>query len=309
MTLRIAVDAGHGYTKALGESGERVLFPSLIAPAPASVDLGEYAQVDTVWIDGQPYVIGEPARSYATPLWSRDKATDEDTLRLILVAAAELGAVGPVALATGLPLSWFGSQRRAFREALTGFGGVVQRAGQPPQRVWFESVMVLPQGVAAAGSLLAAPTMESGAYLVVDVGYRTTDYIVVEKSADGGLDYEPSAAGSLELGMHTVSQAVADEISSTHQVDYTPAEVEGRTHVVVRGQKLDVTQRAHEAREAVGRQIAKVLAERLGPQADKLLGIVAVGGGSDILPTAIPGTIVPPDPQWANAQGYLLALR
>ncbi len=33
--IKIAIDAGHGYTKAFSQSGERVIFPSLIAPAPA----------------------------------------------------------------------------------------------------------------------------------------------------------------------------------------------------------------------------------------------------------------------------------
>lgn len=308
MSSRLAVDAGHGYTKALSHSGARVLFPSLIAPAPASVDLGEFGQSDSVQIDGVSYLVGESARTHATSLWSRDKAADPDTLRLILVAAAQLGAVGPVALVTGLPLAWFGSQRRTFREVLTGYGGVVQPPDKPAQRLWIESVKVLPQGVAAAGPLLADPDREPGAYLVVDVGYRTSDYIVVGKSPDGSLDYEPSAAGSLEIGMHAVSQAVADEISTAYQVSYVAAEIEGRPAVVVRGQKIDVSQRMQEAREVVGRRLAKALAERLGPQADKLMGIVAVGGGSGLLTQALPGVIVPSEPQWANSQGYLMAL-
>ncbi len=122
-SLRIAIDAGHGYTKALSASGRRTLFPSLICPAPATVDLGEFARREVVTIDGTPYLVGDAARRHATPLWSREKATDPDTLRLILIAAAQLGANGPVAFATGLPLSWYGSQRRAFRDALTGYGG------------------------------------------------------------------------------------------------------------------------------------------------------------------------------------------
>ncbi len=83
--IKIAIDAGHGYTKAFSQSGERVIFPSLIGPAPAGVDLGECARTETVTIDGSPYLVGQSAHSHATPLWSRDKAADPDTLRLILV--------------------------------------------------------------------------------------------------------------------------------------------------------------------------------------------------------------------------------
>ncbi|PSR23246.1 MAG: hypothetical protein C7B45_03905 [Sulfobacillus acidophilus] len=99
--MNVAVDVGHGFTKACSER-QRLFFPSLIAQAPAGVDLGEYAANETTQIDRVAYLVGDAARRHATPLWSRDKATDADTLRLVLVAAARLGATGPVTVATGL---------------------------------------------------------------------------------------------------------------------------------------------------------------------------------------------------------------
>ncbi len=47
MAQKLAVDAGHGYVKALSESGRRVLFPSLIAPAPPGLDLGDFGRAET----------------------------------------------------------------------------------------------------------------------------------------------------------------------------------------------------------------------------------------------------------------------
>ena len=303
MSERIAIDAGHGFTKALADDAQ-MIFPSLICPAPATVDLGEFVQSHTVAIDGVPYLVGEAARKHATPLWSRDKAADPHTLRLVLVAAAQLGAMGPVALATGLPLSWFGSQRRRFREALRGYGASVQLPGQAAQRLWIESVMVLPQGVAAAGPVLSSVDYAPGAYLIVDIGYRTTDYILVTKAPHDTLDYAPDAAGSLPVGMSAVTKTVVDAINRQYPVEYTPAEIESQTTVTVRGQHIDVTQRRRETQTSVGKQIAQQLALALGPNLDKLLGIVAVDGGSSLLTQVLPGLIVPHDPQWANVQGY-----
>ncbi len=60
--------------------------------------------------------------------------------------------------------------------------------------------------------MLSATDFKPGGRLAVDVGYRTTDYILVEKLANGSLDYEPSAAGSLEIGMHDINQSVAQAI-------------------------------------------------------------------------------------------------
>lgn len=308
MAQNIAVDVGHGYVKALSDTGERALFPSLLCPAPTTVDLGEFARSETVIIDGQSFLVGEAARKHATALWSRDKAGDADTLRLVLVAAARLGTAGPVQLATGLPLAWYGSQRRGFREASTGFGAVVQLPEQPVQRLWIESAKVLPQGVAAAGPVLSSADYEPGQYLVVDVGYRTTDYLVVEKTLAGDLAFAADSAGSLEIAMHAASQTVAQALSTQYQVPFTAAEVESAPALAIRGQKIDVTQRLHQARETVGRQLIRRLAADLDATLEKLLGIVVVGGGAGLLVRLLPGASTPQDPQWANVVGYQMAL-
>ena len=307
MSVSIAIDAGHGYTKALSATAQTI-FPSLICPAPASVDLGDYAHSQAIQIDGTATLVGESARAHATPLWSRDKATDPDTLRLILVAAAELGATGPVALATGLPLAWYGSQRRAFRDALTGYGATIERPGQAPQRIWFEAVKVLPQGLSAAGPILIQAIREPGDYLVVDIGYRTTDYLIVSKSPNGRLDYAPDAAGSLPMGTGAVGKALADAVSQQYQVEFSPPEVESVPTVTIRGQHIDLTQRRHAANQAVGKQLLQSLALELGSTLDKLIGIIVVGGGSDILTHLLPTALVSDQPQWANVQGYWSAL-
>ena len=304
--MMIAIDAGHGYTKGLSTRGAKTLFPSLIAAAPAAVDLGSFGRTAVTRIDGQAFVVGEAARKWATPLWSRDKAVDDDTMRLILVAAAELGASGAVRLATGLPLSWFGPQRAAFQQALRGFGGHVTRTDGTTTRLWFESVLVLPQGVAAAGPLLDRFVQEPGPYLVVDVGYRTTDYIIVVKESDGRLTFDPTAAGSLDLGMHAVHAALADQLSQ--QTSFTAAQVANVDHVVVRGQRIPITAERSREETRIARTIVRTLAERLDAQLDQVLGLIAVGGGSGLLGRAMPGVLEPADPQWANVHGYWTAL-
>ena len=303
----IAIDAGHGAVKAMSSSGQRVLFPSLIHPAPNAVDLGGFGQSAATTIDGVAFLVGESARRGGTPLWSKDKAADEDTLRLILVAAAELGATGPVRLATGLPLSWFGSQHQALKQALRGYGADIVLPNGSHTRFWFETVRVLPQGVAAAGPVLDHPDYAPGPYLIVDVGYRTTDYIVVMKLADGSLDFDPTAAGSLDLGMHAVHAALAEVLSTRHRTTFTAAQVAEVDTVVVRGQRLDLSEERTVQETRMARAVVQGLLEKLDSQMDQVLGLVAVGGGSDVLVQSIPGLIPPADAQWVNARGYLSA--
>lgn len=306
MTEPVGIDAGHGYTKAVRLNGARARFPSLICPAPATVDLGEFGtQRAPTEINGQCYLVGEAARRHATPLWDRDKAADHDTVKLIMVAAAEIGLSGPLKLATGLPLSWWGGQRRAFKAALEGFEAQVTIPGGSPTRLWLEEVLVLPQGVAAAGPILAQSQYLPGPYLVVDWGERTTEYIIVIKKADGRLDFDPAAAGSLELGCHAIVTAMAAELSAQYHTPFQAAALENLDMVAVRGEPIDLTPLRRKAEKAVTRRLARALYEALDQQLEQVLGIVAVGGGSPLLSGALPAVIHPPDAQWANAVGYL----
>ncbi len=306
-SMKVAVDVGHGFTKGVGDR-QRVMFPSLIARAPVGVDLGEYAPNETIRLDHEAYLVGEAARRHAPPLWSRDKAADDDTLRLLLVAAARLGAVGPVTLATGLPVAWFGPQRRALREALTGWGGLVALPGRPAQRLWFTAVSVYPQGVAAAAAVLSGPEYRAGAYVVADIGYRTTDYVVVEKTAGGQLAVDPTQAGSLEIGTHAVAATVAAGLEHDFALPFTAAEVEQDAPLFIHGDAVPLNDRRQAAQEQVARQVRAALQEALDARLVKVAGVVLVGGGAAVVQTAFPKAIVPPDAQWANAMAYWATL-
>lgn len=305
MTEPVGIDVGHGYVKAGGAQGQRTIFPSLICPAPTTLDLGEFGARRPTMIQDQPYLVGEAARRHATPLWERNKAADADTTRLLLVAAAQLGVSGPLRLATGLPLSWWGDQRRALKAALLGQQATITLPGRAPTRIWIESVVVLPQGVAAAGPILAQPAYAAGSYLIVDWGARTTDYIVVTKQADGRLDFDAAAAGSLEIGGHGIAQALAAQLSATYQTPFSAAALESVEVVAVRGERVDLGPLRQEAQRALTRQVVRGLHEALGPQLEQVLGVIAVGGGSALLAQALPAVVCPPEAQWANTVGYL----
>lgn len=307
--MHIAIDAGHGYVKAIAGGGQRVRFPALLHPVSTTVNLGEFGRPAITRIDESSYIVGDAARRGATPLWSREKAIDQDTLRLMLIAAAECGGQGPVHLATGLPLAWFGAQRETFRTALELMRGRVVLPSGRTTTVRFESVMVLPQGVAAAGPILDHSHYAPGPYLLVDVGYRTTDFIIVTKDAQGRLDFDPLAAGSLEIGMHAVQEGLAHDLSDQHRMSWTAAQVADAESLVIKGERIDVRPDRQRHETHVARRIVQGLLESLDGQMDRVLGLIAVGGGAGLVHAAVPHVIQPADPQWANAQGYWMALK
>ena len=50
--MHCAIDVGHGYTKALSESGDRVMCPSWIVSAPEGPNLGSVAAAPVTVVKG-----------------------------------------------------------------------------------------------------------------------------------------------------------------------------------------------------------------------------------------------------------------
>lgn len=311
-SVNVAVDCGHGYTKALSQAGGRIIFPSLICPPPSRVDLGDFGQSAMVTIDGQPFLVGEPARRHATPLWSREKAADPETLRLILVAAAKLGVAGPFQLATGLPLSWFGAQRHAFRDALLGYAATVTLPERPPQRLWIDSVKVLPQAAAGAIAALTGPVTRPETWLDLDVGYRTTDYLMVTRYPNRPMEIATELAGSLELGMHAVTQELVRQCESAYGLSFDESELESTDQLTIRGDRVALAPLRTQYQARLATRVHDELRLRLGDQLDRLDGLLVLGGGGQALYPSLqrlfPQCLLGSDAQWANAQGYLSAL-
>jgi hypothetical protein len=108
--------------------------------------------------------------------------------------------------------------------------------------------------------------------------------------------------------LHLVSHHGPKPLTKTNNAPFSEAELENQIAVVIHGEKIDLSYHIHEARQTIGRRIAQELATTLGPQVDKLMGIIAVGGGSELMTTLLPMAIVPPQAQWANVLGYQMAL-
>ncbi|AUW92623.1 hypothetical protein BXT84_00540 [Sulfobacillus thermotolerans] len=316
--IKIAIDAGHGYTKALAATGQRVMFPSLIAavaPGMDLVDLGQWdrkSQRGRVLLDNHEFVYGEDARRLATPLWSREKAADPDAARFILIAAGLLGATGPIQIAVGLPLSWFAAQRKEFKAALMGYGAQVAfpEQGRGSQRIWIDAVTVLPQGVAAAVSTLGtALSTVPESWIVLDIGYRTSDFCWIDRTATGELDFERDRAGTLEIGYHDVVDQARQEMERTYHLPFREAELESAPSVIVRGHMVDVSALRHMATRAVAHRMAQELQIRLGDGLERVTGVLLVGGAAEQFSDRFPWpTQVANDSQWANAIGYLAVL-
>ncbi len=315
MSQKVAVDCGHGYVKALSATGQRTLFPSLIAPAVPGLDMGPLsaARLTPVqWADQSPiaYWVGEDAQLQAASLFGADKAADTLTRDLTVIAVERLANNGNglsdhqvVHLAVGVPLSWYGRQRQTLSRALQGAVRVYDTA------LWIDQVEVFPQGVAAILAALPANPLQ-GLYGLADVGYRTTDYLIVQVGSEGLPTVVSGFAGSFELGIHHALQEVASAIEQQWGAAYAPHELADARTVTVRGQEIAVGADIRTAYARLGQSLAAKLQTVWAPVLPRLRALYLAGGGVIAMPPTVgemPVRIVP-DAQWANAQGYLAAM-
>ena len=298
--MHCAIDVGHGYTKGLSESGERVMCPSWIVPAPEGPNVGRFAATTPTLVDGQPYLIGESARLHAVSLFSQDKAADPLTLALTWASAARLLSPGyhVVSLGVGLPLAWYAAQKSLLAQSLQGSVTVDDRHLDIPR------VTVFPQGI---GALLIADLPEHGLVGLVDIGYRTVDYLVAP-IRDGVPAPMINRSGTWTGGMHHAYTSLAQQLERQFQVHFEPHELVDRHRVTVHGQPVDLLPLQDAAFSELAGDLTRHLATTWDDLQAKLDGVFLAGGGALALQSYLSslGPIqVLADAQWANVHGYL----
>lgn len=244
MSTTCAVDVGYGYVKAAAPHEATARFAAVFAPEPADATWDQTfgaGGLDRMWwqpegATPQLFWIGEAARRRPGAQRPWAQAATERVGYTLLVDAA-LAAVmppgtlnGTVDLVVGLPLGLFGSQKAAPQQALLGHTATVRRGREGPLALRIAQVTVLPQ---AAGAYYAAalapdadPALTREPAGVIDVGYRTTDYFVMEPDGQGGVRPVRTLSGLLDLGLITVTEAVRQRLEDRTAQLLDPLRVE-----------------------------------------------------------------------------------
>lgn len=307
---RVAVDVGYGYTKAV-MPGKQVCFASAVAPAPADDlrgALGRAVEMPLV-IDGERRVVGEAALAVGGQRpWATDAAARADYVRLVAASLVRLGVpAGDVQLYVGVPLGYYREQREPLRALLEGRTIRAGQDGGAIAQYRIVSVRVLPQGLGAyATAVHDHPDLRRQPVGVVDIGYRTTDFVIVRHGPAGA---EPVKYGSTDIGV----QAVADYCRARLREQGVPADV-GRVEqtleapepvIVYRGRRYELP--VAEAEKAVADRIAEAVQHAWADDLDYLHAVLLTGGGGRKLHAHFswPHKRVPADPLYANARGYL----
>jgi plasmid segregation protein ParM len=322
--IPVGLDDGYAFTKVALPDGRLIAIPSRARVGQSGVTwineaeqrIFEYETEDAVYSVGA--VDGAPTHFDGYPWSGLNRVVVQHALQQAGLTGRTVHAV------SGLPVSTFYRNSGEHREeTIARKRDSLKQAVRPlsdalPAGIAFHEV--IPEALAAwydyvivedgEGVTLEADRV-SVPVAIVDIGGRTTDYVVVK---DQGILH--ASSGSLQCGMLNVKQRVADGIQAhfdletlseqlvSQAVENKVIRLQGKDHDVaalVEAAKREVVERIHdETRRHLG----------LGVELDRVL---FVGGGTVALAGHIanwfPHQAIAEHPAFANARGMLKYLR
>ena len=199
-------------------------------------------------------------------------------------------------------------------DPLEGRSAIVAVDREPESPVTIRSVRVLPQ---AAGAFQYAldrdPALALRPVGLIDVGYRTTDFLVMRR-ADAGLAPDEAACGSVDLGAGQVYERVRQSLTEQAGVLIPEGAVEdalshygGRLYL--QGREVDAAARVEEGMRHLAAEVAEEVRRAWGDRLALLGAVLVCGGGGQALAPHLaevhPLVQLLPEALYANALGYL----
>lgn len=331
--MRIAVDVGFGYTKAVNEEGKKVSFPSVIAPRPGrGIDIiggNKDDYIVSLWSHGkfEDYAecfIGDAGLAVnGTRAWEEKFSENRNMKTLVATALALLGDATPISLSIGLPLAFYRNQKDEVRQELARLEMDIHIEGYTDRtRVKVSEVSVYPQG---AGVYYATVLMPNGEIRevslldqsvgVIDIGHKTTDILAMARGKKGVTPRE-DMIGGFDYGMNMAVKSIksmADTVTGSnipiHWIEQALTWNQGMLEY--KGEVYSLKTFESKVYSQLAEQIAAGVKQKWGQEMDRLSVIlIAGGGGSALYPylkTAIHSARLIKDPGFANAQGFLAA--
>jgi plasmid segregation protein ParM len=327
MTEVLAIDVGHGYTKAMTARKQKMIL-SQVGPAEHvrfESDVAAPGQGVVLEADGRWFSVGEEAElqsASAAQTLSIARTGSVEQKALFYAAASEVlrPATEKVVVVTGLPvLDYDDGNKAALRDMLRGEHVVNRRGrGRRQRRFTVTDVHIVPQAFGSYYALvldrhgqLVNSDLPGGRVGIIDVGMYTTNFILADQ-----LRYVEMESGSITTGMGETLQKVARDLQREHKLNW--GQKLGKVDRAVRERAVEVKGARVNIAGMVDGHLAS-LADSIISQAQTLWGggedlraVILTGGGSlELAPyvrKAYPHTrTVGGDPQFANVIGFLRA--
>jgi len=327
----LGIDIGFGFTKATNGT-DTVIFKSLFGDASDIqfwADFGDCRPSDHihVTIDGKSYFIGDLAEQQSSVLnYTLDQEkliTDFVHIMTLTVAGMLIKNGGninvPVNIVSGLPIGFYKAHHRRFNEILTGHHSVTYHAHdgrETTKEIYINKVRMLPQPLGSlldlvmdANGKIVNETLANQKVGVVDIGFRTSDFTVMDH-----LRYIDRASRTMDTGISKGFAVIADKLREKCGISvelHRLFKAVDTGSIKYRGRDFDI----RKIREQVYTQLASAIAndvDRLWTDDWDIDTIVLTGGGcrelAGHLQPHISGNVIPieanVDLRLKNVMGY-----
>ncbi|GLY12696.1 ParM/StbA family protein [Pseudobacillus badius] len=339
MTNHVAVDIGYGYVKAISSTGNRVVFPSLVGKGydrgltnlfgETKNDLSnmeiKYGEEQDIFFVGE---LANESRS-TSRIFERERFNHLYT-HILLNTAIQLvteGKSGSVNVSTGLPLDFYAAQKKEFQQSIIGVQPLIEweagvLAGKKT-RVTIDQAIVFPQGASAIFSALInhegkytyPQFMNEGALIaLIDVGFRTTDFVVIEIQSNGGFVPKAKLSGTVDEGVinlhRDIRQAYKTETGGADLNEFHLNRIMTHGYLPYKGKRMDFKGLIEASKSSIAMNIVDRLKNVWGEESDLFDAIFLAGGGGELFEPFIQQPfdsrlIKIQESQFANAIGYL----
>lgn len=321
----IGLDLGYGFVK-VTDGREGFLFPSVVgdglpgAPLRLGLQTPEPTDDLRLTVDGRPHYVGNLAikRSRLAFRSLSENRAEGNESKVLFLAGLSLFCKhehNTFAVVTGLPP---GRMHRTAElvERLKGEHRVIRHGLQDDEElvIRVENLSVVPQPLGSywvqvldqMGQLRPDARMVTGRFGVVDVGFHTSDLVVIQ---DG--EYVPEASRTIPNGLATAYSEIAARLQATYGIEretYALDDCVLTGQLSIAGQRMDINDLVEQAFANVA---TKLLVEiRSTWQLTELDQILLTGGGGDalskyLLPHLKQARVVT-DAATANSRGYLV---
>lgn len=331
--MKIAVDIGFGYTKVKSEDGVQKSFPSVFGKAKKELfgkqfrqTKEDYRVVITIGGEEKRYYVGDLAIiNSCVRNWNSDKSMDKEQLRVLALTALALVVddnTNEVDLILGLPISLFQKYSESLKSVFEGLEAKVKLNDKADKEIIISSVSV---GMQSLGAYFALVTnkdekIEVSSMGIIDVGYRTVDYLMLKMLRNGTkkkMAFLDSHSGTLEEeGVYNVFKDVMNRLKED-DINVPILELE-QTVIYNKGildtkiGKVDVNDYMAEALDDLARRIKSQLNVAWGEMAEDLSLVYLCGGGGalihDYLKEHYTDVRLQDEARFVNCDGYLKSM-
>ena len=331
----VAVDLGYGFVKAISSLGKRVVFPALVGQGydrSITSVMGETSNdLKSIHIGYQDseYFVGDLAtesRSLSR-IFERERFSHIYTHILLNIAVQLVSKSESVRVSTGLPLDFYQSQAKEFRNSIMGLQPLIKWHSGPivgkERRLNVNQAMVFPQGASAIFSALINhegkfnyPHLmnENSLIALIDIGFRTTDYVVVEMQENGSFTPIAKLSGTIDEGVvnlhRDIRQAFKTNTGGADLNEFFISRILKNEFIRYRGKTLDFTDIIRVSKQSIAANIVDRLKGIWAEESDLFDGMFLAGGGGELFQEYVQSHFdnrlkLITECQFANVIGYL----